>query len=67
MNALRVLLASDKNPLFKFYVEFDETAFDSLAYNSNHTAYVRPMLIEKLIQFSSYALKFYQIDKVESH
>jgi hypothetical protein len=56
-----------ENPLLSLVVDNDSTAKKALSYNSNLNHYIDLGLIDKIMELSSYTLRFYLLDKTNNY
>jgi hypothetical protein len=63
LDAIKHLFRSEQNPILALVVENDSTLKTTLNYNSNQSQYLNASFIEKIIDLTTYAMKFYLQDK----
>jgi hypothetical protein len=63
LESLRLLFLTEKNPIFDLFTNNDATVGKCLAYNTNYSQHAGPVVIDKLLDLSTYALKFYKLDQ----
>ena len=63
LEEIRLLFLSLQNPLLAFFVENDATPKRCLSYDGNIVNFVDTGLIDKIMELTKYALKFYLHEK----
>jgi hypothetical protein len=66
LDAIKHLFKSEQNPLLSLFVDNDFTLKASLSYNSNQSQYLNAAFIDKIIDLTTYAMKFYKQDKTSN-
>ncbi len=56
-----------ENPLLSLVVDNDSNTKKALSYNSNLNHFIDLGLIDKIMELSSYTLRFYLLDKTNNY
>jgi hypothetical protein len=62
LESLRLLFGSEQNPIYSLVTDNDATVKSCLAYNVNNSSFATTVLIDKIFELTSYALRFYKLD-----